>query len=279
MRPKSSTPFDGVAWVTGASTGIGYTTALKLARKGWRVAATARNEDKLKALQEAAEGGYGQIIIMPGDVEDADAMARIVAELEADHGGIGLAVLNAGIYEPLHGNQLHVDLFQKTIRVNLQGTVNCLLPVVERMKERRSGQIAIVSSVAGYGGLPTSAAYGATKAALINLAESLKFDFDKMGLHIQIINPGFVDTPATQSNPFPMPFLMNVEDAADKVLKGLDSPTFEITFPKRFTYLLKAINLLPYALYFPAVNWFTKWKTRPLEGEDSIKDTTGTKRW
>ena len=285
---KSTSPFDGVAWVTGASTGIGRQTALKLAQRGWRVVATARSADKLEELVSDAGGGYGYVIPMAGDVADSERMAAIVDEIERDHGGVGLAVLNAGIYEPMEGDELSVATFESTFDVNLKGTVNCLVPLSHAMGARERGQIALVSSVAGYGGLPTSTAYGATKAALINLAESLKFDFDKMGILIQVINPGFVDTPATKSNPFSMPLLMQVDAAADALIKGLDKGSFEVTFPKGFTYAMKVINLLPYWIYFPLMNRMTKWKERPLKGADANneagadeddKDQLPIKRW
>lgn len=275
MMAKPTSPFDGVAWVTGASSGIGRATALKLARRGWRVVATARSLEALEALQKEAVGGYGYVIVMAGDVSDTTQMAAIVDTIERDHGGIGLAVLNAGIYKPARGEDLNVAAFLTTFDVNVKGVVNCLVPVSHAMRERQRGQIAIVSSVAGYGGLPTSAAYGATKAALINLAESLKFDFDKMGLLLQVVNPGFVDTPATKSNPFPMPMLMNVGDAADALIKGLDKGAFEITFPKRFTRIIKAINLLPYGLYFALISRMTKWRTRPLKPAKKSSDAGG----
>ena len=118
------------------------------------------------------------------------------------------------------------------------------------MKERGQGQVAIVSSVAGYGGLPKNAAYGISKAGLINMAESLKFDFDLMNIKVQIINPGFIDTPLTEKNDFPMPFLMPVDKAAERVVAGLKSSRFEITFPRRFTFMLKFVNLLGYPVYF-----------------------------
>jgi NAD(P)-dependent dehydrogenase (short-subunit alcohol dehydrogenase family) len=138
------------------------------------------------------------------------------------------------------------------------------VPLVDSMKRAGRGQIAIVSSVTAYGGLPTSAAYGATKAALTTMAESLKFDLDKMNITIQAVHPGFVDTPATRGNPFPMPALMDVEDAARRIVAGLGKPGFEITFPRRFTYMLKLLGLLPYPLYFRALNRFTGWSKRPL---------------
>lgn len=263
MRPM--TPFDGFAWVTGASTGLGRATALQLVRDGWRVVATARSAEKLESLATEAESLHGKIIAMPGDITDANAMAAIISEIEADHGDIALAVLNAGIYQPQHGNQLDVDAFKQTIDVNLMGTVNCMVPVVEHMTARKQGQVAFVASVTAYGGLPTSAAYGATKAALNNMAESLKFDFDKMGIHTQVVNPGFVDTPATADNDFTMPALMDVDKAAERLVAGLKTMRFEITFPRRFTYVLKLINLLPRWLYFPIMTKMMGWDKRGLE--------------
>ena len=257
-------PDHGAAWVTGASSGIGEHLALRLANAGYTVFATARGDDKLQELAGKAVSGSGRIIPKPANVTDATAMAAIADEIERDHGGVVLAVFNAGIYLPVEGDSLKLSDFHKSFDVNLNGVVNGLVPVIEMMKKAGRGQIAIVSSVTGYGGLPTSAAYGATKAALTNMAESLKFDLDKMNINIQVVHPGFVDTPATKNNPFPMPALMKVEDAVQRIMTGLKNPTFEITFPKRFTYGLKFLGLLPYPLYFWLINKGTGWKKRPL---------------
>ncbi|WP_428428755.1 SDR family NAD(P)-dependent oxidoreductase [Pararhizobium sp.] len=253
----------GLAWVTGASSGIGRALALRLVRDGFNVVVTARDHEKLVKLQHESPGP-GKIIVLDGDVTDPRDMERILAAIEYEHGSMVLAVLNAGVYVAVHGEDLHREDFEKTFAVNLNGTVNCLLPAVRHMKARGHGQIAIVSSVTGYGGLPTSAAYGATKAALINMAESLKFDLDKVGVRLQIINPGFVETAATAKNAFPMPALVSAEVAADRIADGLKSSGFEITFPKRFTYVMKLLNLLPYGFYFWLINKATGWKTRPL---------------
>lgn len=256
----------GLSWVTGASSGIGRELALRLVKDGFRVVVTARDHEKLVQLQHEATGP-GKIIVLDGDVTDPRDMERILAAIEYEHGSMVLAVLNAGIYIPVHGEDMHREDFEKTFAVNLHGTVNCLLPAVRHMRARGHGQIAIVSSVTGYGGLPTSAAYGATKAALINMAESLKFDLDKAGIRLQIINPGFVETSATTKNEFPMPALVSAGVAANRIADGLKSRGFEITFPKRFTYTMKLLNLLPYGLYFWLVNRATGWKTRPLVTE------------
>jgi NAD(P)-dependent dehydrogenase (short-subunit alcohol dehydrogenase family) len=256
--PKPVTPADGVAWITGASTGIGRETARRLAAAGWTVAVTARGADGLATL--AAEAPAGRIVPMPGDVTDPAAMAAIVGRIEAEIGPLALALLNAGTYKPLKAATMQVADFRDTFAVNVDGTINALVPAVAAMQGRGRGQVAIVSSVAGYGGLPGAAAYSASKAALIKMAESLKFDLDRLGILIQVINPGFVETPLTAKNDFPMPFLMPVDAAADRILRGLSAGRFEIVFPRRFAAILKLLNALPYGLYFRLVARSTGWR-------------------
>jgi NAD(P)-dependent dehydrogenase (short-subunit alcohol dehydrogenase family) len=265
MTTFTATPADGSAWVTGASSGIGKALALALAGDGFTVYATARSEEALDELAGQSAGLRGRIVAAPGDVTDTATMAGIAERIDADGNGLALAVFNAGVYLPVFGETLKVEDFDKTFAVNLSGVVNGLVPAIARMKVRGRGQVAIVSSVTGYGGMPTSAAYGATKAALINMAESLKFDLDKFGVRIQVINPGFVDTPATADNAFEMPALVQPEVAAKRIARGLKSASFEITFPRRFTYVLKALQFLPYPAYFWLMNAATGWKKRPLE--------------
>jgi NAD(P)-dependent dehydrogenase (short-subunit alcohol dehydrogenase family) len=257
-KPYVARPEDGVAWITGASSGIGAAVAQRLADAGFTVAVTARREEELAALAEGVPGP-GRIVPFPGDVTDGAAMEAIVERVEADFGPIALAILNAGVYLPVVGDGLDRETFDKTFDVNIRGTVNCLIPVARAMQARARGQIAIVASVAGYFGLPTAASYGASKAALINLAEALKFDFDNQGITIQVIAPGFVDTPATADNPFPMPYLMPVGKAARRLVEGLQSGRFEVTFPRRFTYVLKLIRILPYWMFFRLVGAATGW--------------------
>jgi len=259
-RTRPATPDDGVTWITGGSSGIGAAVAAALAARGGTVAVTARDAAALDAVAAAAPPG--RIVAVPGDVTDAAAMAAAVARIEREVGSIAVALLNAGVYLPVDGRDPDPALFAASFAVNLGGTVNALLPALAAMKPRRHGRLVIVSSVAGYRGLPTSAAYGATKAALINLAESLKFDLDGLGIHVQVVSPGFVDTPATRANPFPMPHLMSVEAAAARLVAGLHSRRFEVTFPRRFTWQLKLLRLLPDALYFPLVARATGWSAR-----------------
>ncbi|MBW9113121.1 SDR family NAD(P)-dependent oxidoreductase [Rhizobium cauense] len=265
MQAFVARPEHGIAWITGASSGIGRALALKLAGEGYKVAVTARDHEKLAELQAEAAELPGSIIVLDGDVTNPEDMEHALASIEYEHGALALAVFNAGVYLPVHAEELKRADFEKSFAVNLQGVVNCLIPAVRHMKAKGQGQITIVSSVAGYGGLPTNAAYGATKAALINMTESLKFDLDKMGIRIQLVNPGFVDTPATRKNEFPMPSLVSADEAAEKISVGLKSRHFEIAFPTRFTRSMKLVNLLPYGLYFWLINRSTGWRRRPLE--------------
>lgn len=267
MRLYTAKPADGAAWITGASSGIGWALSMELARQGYTVFATARNADGLNTLAAASSGLKGQIIPLPGDVTNAEDMEQVVKLISDQEKPLVLAIFNAGIYRQVAGEAMRVDDFLVNFSVNLEGVVKGLVPAVEQMKLNKCGHVAIVSSVTGYGGLPTSAGYGATKAALINMAESLRFDFDKMNIRLQIINPGFVDTPATKANAFEMPALMGVEAAARRIAKGLRRNRFEITFPRRFTFVLKLMRVLPYPLYFWILNHSTGWRNRPL-GKD-----------
>ncbi len=265
MSLYRAAPGDGVAWITGASTGIGKALALELAGKGFTVAATARSANKLAELENEAASLSGKILSFPGDVTSEKAMSDCVDAIEQKAGPITLAVFNAGNYFPTRGERLETGNFIKTYEINVFGIVFGLVPAVEKMKQRRKGQVVMVASISGIGGLPLASGYGASKAAIINMAEALKFDFDKMNIRIQVVTPGFVDTPLTEGNRFSMPALMKVDDAARKLAKGIASGGFEITFPKRFTYFLKFINLLPYPLYFEILNRFMGWRKRPLK--------------
>jgi short-subunit dehydrogenase len=216
---RAATKNDGIAWVTGASTGIGAAVAQKLVADGWTVAITARAADKLQALAAAHPG---KMIVAAGDVTDAAGMTALRERVEAEAGRpVALAILNAGAWQEMGAADFDFAAFKMQFEVNVIGTAACLEAVMPGMIARRSGQIAIVASVAGYRGLPRAVAYGATKAALIAMSESLKFDLDKSGVAMSVVNPGFVRTPMTAVNNFPMPFLLEVDDAANRIVRGL----------------------------------------------------------
>ncbi len=266
-------PGDGIVWITGASAGIGRALALAMARRGYHVAATARTADKLDTLSREAEGSRGSITAYACDVTDAPAMAALVSQIETTSGPIRCAIFNAGNYWPTRGEALDLDAFRKTYDINLFGVLNGLVPVVERMKMHGRGQVVMVASVSGYTGLPNASAYGASKAAINNMAESLKFDFDKLNIRVQVVNPGFIDTPLTEKNDFAMPALMPVDKAVEAMISGMEQGRFEITFPRRFTYLLKLLRMLPHPVYFALMARMTGWGKRPLDFGDTAQAT------
>lgn len=240
-------PHNGVAWVTGAGTGIGRALARRLAESGWIVAASARTARDLDTL--AAEVP-GRITSFQLDVTSEKACAATAAAIEASLGPVDLAVFNAGSYFPTTAENFSVANFRKTVDVNLMGEINCMGPIVPSMVARRSGHIILMASLTGYVGLPTAASYGATKAALISVAQAFKPDFERFGVTISVINPGFVKTPLTDKNTFPMPFLIGTDEAIDHIMRGIDSKRFEISFPWQMSAAIRLLAWLPNWLKF-----------------------------
>lgn len=255
-------PQDGVAWVTGASSGIGEAVALELARRGWHVAITARRLDQLEEIARRAEALPGRIVAHAGDVTDLGSMQAVVDGIESVHGPIALAFLNAGVAPYTRAGALDIEAFETAFAVNTLGAAKGMAAVLERMTPRKRGQIAVNASTAGYGGLPRAAAYGASKAAAIHMCQALKFDCDRLGIRLQVVNPGFIDTPLTRKNDFPMPFLMPMDEAARRTVDGFERGGFEITYPRRLSWIIKAVNLLPYPAYFWLVARATGWDKR-----------------
>lgn len=264
MALYRANPADGAAWVTGASSGIGRRLALDLASKGYTVVASARGGDELEKLAAEAAALGARIVPIPLDITDEAACALAVSLIEREVGPLALAVLNAGTYRVTRGERLDTADFQQTFGLNVLGTSHCLVPVIKAMQARRQGQVALVGSLTSYVALPGAATYGASKAALNFIAQSLKFDLEKMNIRIQVINPGFVETPLTARNDFSMPALMKVEDASDRIVAGLERGGFEIAFPRRLAYALAVLRLLPEPLRHAAVRQFTGWGKRPL---------------
>lgn len=233
-------------WITGGGSGIGRALARAAADAGMLVSVSGRRRD---ALEETGRG-YPHIHPAVLDVTDAGAAAVALDAIEARHGPVDIAILNAARYQAMDAADFDLAGFRDHIETNVMGVAHCLAPLLTRMRRRGRGRIVLVASVAGYRGLPKAAAYGPTKAALINLAESLRPGAAADGVIIQVVNPGFVETPMTAGNRFPMPFLTSPEKAARHILAGLRHDGFEIAFPWAFVILLKLARLLPYRLYF-----------------------------
>lgn len=241
---------DKIIWIIGGGSGIGAATAKLFADADWTVAISGRRVEKLAEVAR----GHGNIHPYPLDVTDADAIAATIAKLATDFGRIDLALFSAAAWQPMDVGNYAFEEFDKTVDTNLLGVVRLANPLVAQLEKQGGGQFAVIASVAGYFGLPRSAAYSATKAALINLLETMRTELAPKKIIVRMIAPGFVKSDLTDKNDFPMPFLLETDDAAKRIFYGLTgSERFEIAFPRRMVWLMKTLRWLPYPLFF----WIT----------------------
>ncbi|WP_079436140.1 SDR family oxidoreductase [Zoogloea sp. LCSB751] len=249
MNPAISDWSGRRVWLVGASSGIGAAMAKELARRGARLALSARSADTLRALDIDAA------VLLPCDATDAASLARAHGALLAAWGGIDLVVYLAGDYVPMRAADFDLARAEQVVAVNFNGAMRLTSSVLPTLQA--GGGIAFVASVAGYRGLPKALCYGPGKAALIHFAECLHLDLAPRGIGVWLINPGFVQTRLTARNDFTMPALLTAEQAAVEAVDGFRTGNFEIHFPKRFTRVLKLLSLLPYRWYFPLIRRLT----------------------
>jgi short-subunit dehydrogenase len=240
-----------IIWITGASSGIGKALAIKFAEKGWTVAASARRENLLEDLNKFNPNIYS----FPLDVTEIENCKLIANKIIEKFGGIDICVFGTGMHDPKSEKRFNLNKIREIMEVNYFGTMNSINSIYEYFSEKKNGQISIISSVAGYRGLPAAGAYCASKAALTSYAESLNFDMRMKNVRVSLISPGFIKTPMTDQNDFPMPMIKSPEFAANEIFKGLtEKKSFEIHFPKAFTYFLKFLQILPSSIYFKLVS-------------------------
>jgi short-subunit dehydrogenase len=244
-----------VAWITGGSSGIGAALAHELCRRGARVAITARRAER---LADVAASAPGEAHVLPGDVREPAALEEVVAAVEANVGPIDLAVLNAGIWTQVDVGKWDSAIIREHIETNFMGMVHGLDAVLPRMLARRSGTIVGVASVAGYRGYTRAEAYGPSKAAEINLLESLRVDLGPLGVDVQLVNPGFVRTPLTEANDFPMPFMIEAPDAARRIADAIEKGKAETVFPLPYRVGMKLVRVAPARLYTAVSRRFVK---------------------
>ena len=250
---------DKVIWITGASTGIGKSLAIKFSKNGWKVAISARRAEILDDISKQNKN----IFPFPLDVTNKEECKKVFLEIKNKLQNIDICVFSTGTWDPKKEKDIDIDQIENVMKVNFFGTLNSIKSVEKYFKDSGKGHISIVSSIAGYRGLPNSTGYGPSKSALNNLAESLYFDFKKYGVRISLISPGFIKTPMTDKNDFKMPFLKTSEYAADKIYHGLvNTNVFEIHFPKQLTLILKFLKILPNWLYLKLVGKLTKYQKR-----------------
>ena len=246
-------------WITGGSTGIGKSLALKFANEGWNVAISARREELLNEISNK----YENISAFPLDVTDKVKCKEVFDQIKTKYENIDICFFSTGTWNSKKEKDIDVEQIEDVFKVNLFGTVNSIKAVEKYFKDKQSDTITIVSSIAGYRGLPNSTGYGPSKSALNNLAESLYFDFKRSNVRVCLVSPGFIKTPMTDKNDFKMPFLKTPEYAANKIYDGLiNKKAFEIHFPKELTITLKLLSFLPSKIYFNLVGILTRYQKK-----------------
>ena len=244
-------------WITGGSTGIGKALAIKFANKGWNVAISARRENLLKEISDNYENIHG----FPLDVTDKAKCKEVFEKIKNKFHNVDICFFSTGTWNPKKEKDIDVEQIEDVFKINFFGTLNSIKAVEEYYKNKKEGIITIVSSIAGYRGLPNSTGYGPSKSALNNLAESLYFDFKRSNVRVCLVSPGFIKTPMTDKNDFKMPFLKTTEYAAEKIYDGLiNKNVFEIHFPKSLTLILKVLSFLPSKIYFGLLGKMTKYQ-------------------
>mgnify|MGYP001220205952 CR=1 FL=1 len=261
MKPNGDKHWNKV-WIIGASTGIGRELALAIAPKSTGVWISARNEIK---LQEVASS-VPNMFVIPLDITQSQQLVDAAQEIEQSEpsdSAIDLVVISSAVGLMSKLPRIDLEQYRQSIETNYMGTVNAISAVLPAMVACGRGHIALIASVAGYRGLPNGAPYAPTKAALISLAECSRPSLQRLGITVSVINPGFVETPMTAQNKFPMPFLMKSNEAARRIIRGLEKRQYEIAFPKRMVYLLKLLRFLPNnAFFLLADRWMLGKKQR-----------------
>ena len=236
-------------WLTGASTGIGRAVALELAAHGAVTGLTARNETALRDLCDEIERMGGRAVVLQGDVTDAVRMKEIVHKFEGQAGAIDVLIANAGSHLFTRPERFDAGEYLGLMDLNYGGMLKCIEALLPGMLDRGAGHIVGVASLAGFRGVPRAAAYGASKAAMINFLESLRFHVVRRNVKVTIVNPGFVRTPLTDKNDFRMPFLIEADRAARTICAGIARGKDEIAFPFPFSWMIKAMRIIPFPLY------------------------------
>jgi len=240
-----------VIWITGASSGIGKALSIKFAQEGWIVAASARREGLLQELNRINKNIHS----FPLDVTNPEQCKKVFENIIKKFSDIEISIFGTGIHDPNSEKKFNLEKIREIMEVNYFGTMNSINSVYDYYNDKKSGQISIISSVAGYRGLPAAGAYCASKSALTSFTESLRFEMIRKNVRVSLVSPGFIKTPMTDQNDFPMPMIKSPEFAAEQIYIGLTKKTgFEIHFPKAFTFFLKFLRILPYGIYFKLID-------------------------
>jgi short-subunit dehydrogenase len=238
-----------IVFITGASSGIGRGLAVELGRRGAALGLLARRAETLREIVEEVEAAGASALALPADVKDAVAVRGAADQLREKFGRVDVLIANAGIGVTTDARDLQPDEVADVIGVNVLGAVNSVAAVLPEMVERKNGQLVVISSLAAYRGLPKSAAYCASKAAVSAFFESLRVDLHGSGVDVTIIHPGFIKTPLTAGREAQMPYLMELDDAVKKIVRAIEARKKSYAFPWQLATIVRAAMLMPVPLY------------------------------
>jgi short-subunit dehydrogenase len=240
---------DKVVMVTGASSGIGGALAIELAKRGARLGLIARRADALTEIAERARAAGSHAVVLPADVRDADSLRAVAEKLQLEIGPVDVLIANAGIGPTRDGSELNAKEVSDVININVIGAANSVGAVLPEMMARGQGHLVVISSLAAYRGLPRSAAYCASKAAVSAFFESLRLDLEPRGIAVTIIHPGFIKTPLTSGREAQMPFLMELDDAVQKIVRAIEKRKKSYAFPWQLASIVRAGMIMPIWMY------------------------------
>lgn len=240
-----------VVFITGASSGIGHSLSVELGRRGASLGLLARRAEMLEKTVEDVQKAGGSAVALPVDVTNAPSIQQAADELRKRFGKIDVLIANAGVGATTDAKDLRAEEFANVININLLGAVHSVISVVPQMVEKGSGHLVAISSLAGYRGLPKSGAYCASKAGVSAFFESVRLDLRGSGVDVSIIHPGFIKTPLTAGRQANMPFLMELDDATQKIICAIESRKKSYAFPWQLATIVRAGMLFP--------NWLYDW--------------------
>lgn len=244
--------------IIGGTFGIGFELAKKYLGRSKNLIILGRSEDKFQEITENLSNSITNIITKKIDVTNLNETQTVLQNIIDQLGQLDLVVYSSGFYKPNNTFDLDIELYRKTLEVNFMGLIHVMSKVLPKMKEQGSGHVAMISSLAGFFGLPNSSGYGPSKAAMMNYSESIFNDCKKHNIYVSLINPGFVKTRLTDQNTFQMPFLMSPEKAASIIFRGLEKKKYDITFPIVMSILFKFIRILPRPIFFFIIKFMVK---------------------
>ena len=244
--------------IIGGTFGIGYELSKIYLKKSKNLIILGRNDEKLDEISKEFSNSQTNVITKKLDVTSIEQCKQILTSIIDELGSLDLIIYSSGFYKPNNTFDVDLDLYRKTIEVNFMGLINVMSVILPFLKQQQKGHIAMISSLAGFFGLPNSSGYGPSKAAMMNYSESIYNDCKKNNIHVSIINPGFIKTRLTEQNKFKMPFLMSAEEAAKIIYNGLEKKKYDITFPFMMSLIFKTLKILPKPVFLFLIKFMVK---------------------